>query len=90
METDIIISSPENVENLETINERVHRHLTDISSEITDEDLKTVRIGLEVEDPTYLIFFSGELRLFTSIIFIPIFYTFQFVDIKNKYRNYHY
>jgi len=52
METDIIISSPENVENLETINERVHRHLTDISSEITDEDLKTVRIGLEVEDPT--------------------------------------
>jgi len=52
MEPDIKISSPENVENLETINERVHRHLTDISSEITDEDLKTVRIGLEVEDPT--------------------------------------
>ena len=52
METDIIISSPENVENLETINERVHRHLTDMSSEITDEDLKTVRIEWEVEDPT--------------------------------------
>jgi len=52
MEPDIKISSPENVENLETINERVHRHLTDISSEITDEDLKTVRIEWEVEDPT--------------------------------------
>ena len=52
MEPDIKISSRENVENLETINERVHRHLTDISSEITDEDLRTVRIELEVEDPT--------------------------------------
>jgi len=52
MDPDIKINSPENVENLETINERVHRHLTDISSEITDEDLKTVRIEWEVEDPT--------------------------------------
>ncbi len=37
---------------LETISERVHRHLRDINSEITDEDLRNIRIELEVEDKT--------------------------------------
>ena len=45
--------SPEKLSNqkqtfLETISERVHRHLRDIKSEITDEDLRNVRIELEV------------------------------------------
>jgi len=34
----------------ETITERVHRHLRDIKSQITDEDLRNVRIELEVEN----------------------------------------
>ena len=33
---------------LETISERVHRHLSDINSEITDEDVKNARIELDV------------------------------------------
>jgi hypothetical protein len=32
----------------ETIEERVHRHLTDIHSEITDADIKNVRIELGI------------------------------------------
>lgn len=32
----------------ETIQERVHRHISDINSEITDDDIKNVRTGLEI------------------------------------------
>jgi hypothetical protein len=36
----------------ETISERVRRHLKDIKSQITDEDVRNVRIELEVENKT--------------------------------------
>jgi len=36
----------------ETLEERVHRHLNDISSEITDDDIKNVRTGLEIRSET--------------------------------------
>jgi len=32
----------------ETLKERVHRHLTDINSEITDDDIRSVRTELEI------------------------------------------
>jgi hypothetical protein len=32
----------------ETIAERVHRHISDINSKITDEDIKSVRTELDV------------------------------------------
>jgi hypothetical protein len=32
----------------ETLEERVHRHLSDINSEITDEDIRSVKTELEV------------------------------------------
>jgi hypothetical protein len=32
----------------ETLKERVHRHLTDINSEITDDDIRSVKTELEV------------------------------------------
>jgi len=34
---------------VETITQRVRRHLTDIRSEITEEDIRDARIDLEVE-----------------------------------------
>ncbi|HEV8285176.1 MAG TPA: hypothetical protein VGQ09_12750 [Chitinophagaceae bacterium] len=36
----------------ETISERVRRHLRDIKSQITDEDVRNVRIELKVENKT--------------------------------------
>ena len=32
----------------ETIEERVHRHISDINSEITDDDIKSVRTELDI------------------------------------------
>jgi hypothetical protein len=32
----------------ETLKERVHRHLTDINSEITDDDIRSARTELEI------------------------------------------
>jgi hypothetical protein len=32
----------------ETLEERVHRHLSDINSKITDEDIKSVKTELEI------------------------------------------
>ncbi|HMG66572.1 MAG TPA: hypothetical protein VK588_02765 [Chitinophagaceae bacterium] len=32
----------------ETLKERVHRHLSDINSEITDDDIRSVRTELEI------------------------------------------
>jgi hypothetical protein len=41
----------------ETITERVHRHLSDIKSQITDDDIRNARIELEiVNSTTYDIF----------------------------------
>jgi hypothetical protein len=54
MVTDNQKKTPENKEQrksrFETITERVHRHLRDIKSQITDEDLRNVRIELKVEN----------------------------------------
>jgi hypothetical protein len=36
----------------ETLEERVHRHLTDINSEITDDDIRSVKTELEVRSDT--------------------------------------
>ena len=36
----------------ETLEERVHRHLTDINSEITDDDIRSVKTELEVRSGT--------------------------------------
>lgn len=36
----------------ETLEERVHRHLTDINSEITDDDIRSVKTELEVRSET--------------------------------------
>ena len=38
--------------NPETIGERVHRHISDINSQITDEDIRNVKIELEVRGTT--------------------------------------
>jgi len=32
----------------ETLRERVHRHIADINSEITDEDIRSVKTGLDI------------------------------------------
>lgn len=36
----------------ETLKERVHRHLNDINSKITDEDIRNVRTELEIRGET--------------------------------------
>jgi len=36
--------------NVETITQRVRRHITDIKSRITDEDIRNARLELEVEN----------------------------------------
>ncbi|TMI96191.1 MAG: hypothetical protein E6H06_04540 [Bacteroidetes bacterium] len=36
----------------ETLEERVRRHLTDINSEITDDDIRSVRTELEIRGET--------------------------------------
>lgn len=36
----------------ETLKERVHRHLHDINSEITDDDIKNVKTELEIRSET--------------------------------------
>jgi len=35
---------------LETISQRVHRHLRDIKSKITDDDVRNARLDLEVKN----------------------------------------
>ena len=40
--------SPKQKAKRETLEERVHRHLTDINSEITDEDIRSVKTELEI------------------------------------------
>jgi hypothetical protein len=43
--------------NAETISQRVRRHITDIKSRITDEDIRNARLELEVENKaTYDLF----------------------------------
>jgi hypothetical protein len=37
----------------ETISQRVRRHISDIRSEITDEDIRNVKIEFEVKNTTY-------------------------------------
>jgi hypothetical protein len=37
----------------ETISQRVRRHISDIKSEITDEDIRNVQIEFEVRNTTY-------------------------------------
>jgi hypothetical protein len=37
----------------ETISQRVRRHISDIKSEITDEDIRNVKIEFEVKNTTY-------------------------------------
>ena len=37
----------------ETISQRVRRHIRDIRSEITDEDIRNVKIEFEVKNTTY-------------------------------------
>jgi len=61
MVTDNQKKTPENKEQrksrFETITERVHRHLSDIKSQITDDDIRNARIELEiVNNTTYDIF----------------------------------
>ncbi|HEV8282821.1 MAG TPA: hypothetical protein VGQ09_00850 [Chitinophagaceae bacterium] len=36
----------------ETLKERVHRHIADINSKITDEDIRSVRTELEIREQT--------------------------------------
>jgi hypothetical protein len=42
-----------NKSHLETINERVHRHLKDRNSEITDEDIRNAVIELNIQKNVY-------------------------------------
>jgi hypothetical protein len=44
--------SPKQKPKRETLEERVHRHLTDINSEITDDDIRSVKTELEVRSDT--------------------------------------
>jgi hypothetical protein len=36
----------------ETLEERVHRHLTDINSKISDEDIRNVKTELDIREET--------------------------------------
>jgi len=43
---------PKRTSKHETLKERVHRHLSDINSEITDDDIRSVQTELEIRAET--------------------------------------
>ena len=43
---------PKQTQKRETLNERVHRHISDKNSEITDDDIRSVRTELEIKSDT--------------------------------------